>query len=204
MKQFVVFGWLFFVLMVQTSAQETSWLSVTNDTGTINVYVDSVLLGETPLDSVSLISGTHVLRFVQPGTRSWYQIPVVETVSVAGGEHLKRTVVQPPSPIYQSRMLIHPLENVNSDSGSIVPRHALANGLPSNNLPLYLTSSAAIVSGAVAAFFKIKADNLYDEFERTGDQSALDKVKTYDTVSGIALGVCEINLGLLTYFLLSK
>ncbi|MBI3194510.1 MAG: PEGA domain-containing protein, partial [Ignavibacteriae bacterium] len=180
------------------------WLSVKSETEKCNVYLDSLLIGETPLDSVSINSGTHVLRFVQPGTRSWYQVPIVETVSVANGEHLKRTIVLPQSLIYQSGMLIRPTEKVNNDSGSVVPTHALANGLPSNIVPLYLTSSAAVVSGAVAAYFKIQADNLYDEFERTGDQSALDNVKTYDTVSGIALGVCEINLGLLTYFLLTR
>jgi hypothetical protein len=192
------------MIVVHGTAQEKSWISVRSDSGSFDVYVDTVMIGKSSLDSISITPGTHVLRFVQPETRSWYQVPVVETVTVVAGEHLKRTIEKSRTLNPPSSFLIQPREKFLNDSGSVVPARALANGLPSNNLPLYLTSSAAVVSGAVAAYFKIKADNLYDEFERTGDNSALDDVKTYDTVSGIALGVCEINLGLLTYLLLSK
>ncbi len=196
---------LYFVLfLVSVSAQKKSWLTVRSDSATFIVYVDSMLIGETPLDSVSINSGAHILRFVQPDSRSWFHVPLVETVSVSVEEHLFRKVAIPRAMFSPHAMLIHANEKITNDSGSILPSRALANGLPSNNIPLYLTSSAAVLSGAVAAYFKIQADNMYDEFERTGDQSALDKVKRYDTVSGIALGVCEINIGLLAYILLSK
>ena len=179
-------------------------ISVKSDSVVMNIFVDTIFVGTTPLDSVSLKVGTHVLRFVRPDERSWYHVPVVETVSVSAGEHLQRSVNHAQTRFNPNAMLIHSNERVSNDSDPAIPSHALTNGLPPNNLPMYLTSSAAVLSGAVAAYFKLKADNLYKDYDRTGDQSVLDKVKTYDTISGVALGVCEINLGLLTYILLSK
>ncbi|MBI3189020.1 MAG: PEGA domain-containing protein [Ignavibacteriales bacterium] len=196
---------LFFVFFLACAfAQDESWLTVKINSGVANVFVDSVFIGTTPLDSVSMKAGTHVLRFVRPDERSWYHVPVVETVSVSAGEHLQRNVEFPQTMFNPNAMLIHSTERMSNDSGTTIPTHALENGLPPNNLPMYLTASGAVLSGAVAAYFKLKADNLYKDYDRTGDQSVLDKVKTYDTISGIALGVCEINLGLLTYILLSK
>ncbi|MFA3781868.1 hypothetical protein ABRY23_02240 [Melioribacteraceae bacterium 4301-Me] len=62
----------------------------------------------------------------------------------------------------------------------------------------------ATVFGATAAFFKIKADNKYDNYLQTKDVSIYDDVKRLDLYSGIALSLLQINIGYLVYKFLSN
>ncbi len=55
------------------------------------VYIDSLLIGRTPLDSQRIPPGTHVLRFVHANYRSWLAPMVTETLTVPPGAHLTRT-----------------------------------------------------------------------------------------------------------------
>ncbi len=69
--------------------------------------------------------------------------------------------------------------------------------------PLFKILLGSLVTlGAVTAYFKIKADNKFDEYKKTKDQSFLDDTDKYDLISGITLGVMEINFGALLYYLL--
>lgn len=56
-----------------------------------------------------------------------------------------------------------------------------------------------LVLGAASAYFKIKADNNYDEFLRTGDVSYKDRTNEFDMISGVSLGLTQINFGFLIY-----
>ncbi len=60
-----------------------------------------------------------------------------------------------------------------------------------------LGSAAAL--GAVTAYFKVKADNKYDEYLRTRDSSILDEVNRFDLYSGTAFTVLQLNFGYLIY-----
>ena len=64
--------------------------------------------------------------------------------------------------------------------------------------------SSAMVLGATAAYFKIKADKNYDKFLDTGDSSFLDKTDRQDVFSGVAFGTLQLNLGALVYFFLTE
>ncbi len=57
-------------------------------------------------------------------------------------------------------------------------------------------------AGATSAYFKLKADKFYDEYLHTKDESLLSKTNNYDLISGIALGVLQVNFGLLIYHFL--
>ena len=61
----------------------------------------------------------------------------------------------------------------------------------------------AVGLGAIAAYYKIQADQSYDKYEETKQQKYLDDTKHFDNVSGIAFGALQINFGALIYFLLS-
>ncbi len=56
-----------------------------------------------------------------------------------------------------------------------------------------------IALGATSAYYKIKADNNYDEYLRTGDVKYKDKTSQYDLISGITFGLTQINFGYLIY-----
>lgn len=56
-----------------------------------------------------------------------------------------------------------------------------------------------IALGATSAYFKIKADKNYDQYLKTGDISFKDQTERYDLISGITLGLSQINFGYLVY-----
>ncbi|MGK9369567.1 hypothetical protein ACSSWA_11755 [Melioribacter sp. Ez-97] len=67
---------------------------------------------------------------------------------------------------------------------------------------LLITSS--VLLGGIAAYFKLKADNLYDDYVSTGDNALYEKVNRYDIYSGVAFGLLQINFGYLFYKLLTE
>ena len=73
-----------------------------------------------------------------------------------------------------------------------------------SSTPIYMAAGATVLTGAAAAYFKIKADTYYSEYRRTGDSASLDKVHTMDVLSGISLVASELGLFMLTYHLLSR
>jgi hypothetical protein len=73
-----------------------------------------------------------------------------------------------------------------------------------NLTPVYLSAGSAILSGAVAAYFKTRADSYYSDYRSTGDAALLEKIHRYDTIAGVALVASQVSLGFLAYLLLSK
>lgn len=61
-----------------------------------------------------------------------------------------------------------------------------------------LVGSATIL-GSATAYFKIKADNRYDEYLNSRDQKILDDVNRFDLYGGIAFSLLQVNFGYLIY-----
>lgn len=59
--------------------------------------------------------------------------------------------------------------------------------------------SSAALFGATAAYFKIQADQKYDDYLISRDADLLDEVDKYDLYSGIAFGILQVNFGILIY-----
>lgn len=66
----------------------------------------------------------------------------------------------------------------------------------------YLLGSIVVLGGATA-YFKLKADNRFSEYQATGLKSKLDLTKKYDLISGLTMACLEINFGILIYYFLS-
>ena len=77
------------------------------------------------------------------------------------------------------------------------------NGQVSKPLRLSLTIAGTVLSGTAAAYFKIKADDRYIEYRRSGSPQLLAQSQRLDTAAAVALVATQIGLGLLTYFVLS-
>ncbi|TAK66287.1 MAG: PEGA domain-containing protein [Bacteroidetes bacterium] len=196
---------LYVVLCVcLVDAQDRATISVRSDLDSAKVFMDSMFIGTTPLESASIDTGKHILRVVHANERNWYHPPVIETIRVAAGEHIERTVTIPSYEYAPHIISASWKEAIEHDSLSAIPGLALEGKTVPSATPLYLTTAGAVVSGAVAVYFKLQADEYYQDYQNTGDEAVLDKVKTNDTISGIALGVCELNLVALTYLLLSR
>ena len=60
-----------------------------------------------------------------------------------------------------------------------------------------------VVLGGSTAYFKLKADNRYETYQATGEQSYLDQTNKFDLISGISMGALQINFGILIYYFLT-
>jgi hypothetical protein len=60
-----------------------------------------------------------------------------------------------------------------------------------------------VVLGGTTAYFKLKADEKFEEYEITGDQALLDQTEKYDLISGITFTALQINFGVLIFFFLN-
>lgn len=63
---------------------------------------------------------------------------------------------------------------------------------------------SAVIFGAVAAYYKIQADQEYDKYLINKNKKHLNAVDRYDLYSGIAFGALQINFGYLIYKFLSE
>jgi len=70
-------------------------------------------------------------------------------------------------------------------------------------LPLILSGASSILAGGFSAYYKVKADEVYQEYLLTGDPAKLAETRKLDSVAGIALGASEIYFALFSYLLLS-
>ena len=77
------------------------------------------------------------------------------------------------------------------------------NGKISKPLRLTLAIAGTVVSGAAAAYFKIRADDRYLEYRRSGSPDLLAQSQRLDTAAAVALIATQIGVGLFTYFVLS-
>ena len=153
--------------------------SVTSEPYGATVQWNDSVLGQTPL-RIPLPSSHPVIMLSKDGFQK-------ETVPLS-------------SDVRNMHVVLHPLTGGMGSASSLY----LTQQQSKNSMPLYLATGATVLTGAAAAYFKIKADNAYLDFRRNGDQSSLDQVHKFDTLSGVSLVVSELNLLLLTYLLLSR
>lgn len=73
-----------------------------------------------------------------------------------------------------------------------------------NTTMFKVLTGSAIVLGAVTAYFKLKADDKFDEYRFSGDKKFLDDTNRYDTISGISLALFQINFGYIIYRFLAE
>jgi len=67
-----------------------------------------------------------------------------------------------------------------------------------------ILAGTAIALGAVTAYYKLKADDKFDEYQSTGNQDLLDETNKYDLVSGITFTALQINFGFILYKFLTE
>jgi len=67
-----------------------------------------------------------------------------------------------------------------------------------------ILAGTAIALGAVTAYYKLKADDKFDEYHFSGDQELLDQTRRFDVISGITFTAMQINLGFILYKFLTE
>ena len=61
----------------------------------------------------------------------------------------------------------------------------------------YAAATVGIAAGIAAVHYKFKADRLDDTYRDTGDPALRPRIARFDDYSGLALGVMQINIGVL-------
>lgn len=61
-----------------------------------------------------------------------------------------------------------------------------------------------VALGGATAYFKLKADDNFDQYLLTGDENYLDRTHKFDLISGITFGAVQLGLGFLIYHFLSE
>lgn len=75
---------------------------------------------------------------------------------------------------------------------------------PPSNTPLYVTGGAAVGLGVVAAYCKAEADNLTEQYVRSGDKTLLQSRDRYDTTAALTIAAMQLSVALFVYFLLTR
>ncbi|NWF90970.1 MAG: hypothetical protein HXY50_16105 [Ignavibacteriaceae bacterium] len=65
-----------------------------------------------------------------------------------------------------------------------------------------ILTASIIVLGGTTAYFKLKADDKFEEYEFSGNGKLLDETRKYDLISGLTFTALQINFGLLLYYFL--
>jgi hypothetical protein len=152
---------------------------VTSEPYGATVRYDGAVLGLTPLD-LRLPSALALVTISKEGYQE-------ESIPLTGDQR-------------EAHVMLHAREVEPSTQ----PSAYLSGEQSKSTLPIYITTGAAVLTGAAAAYFKIKADNYYDNYRLTGDEGSLSQVRRLDVASGITLAASELSLFTLTYFLLSR
>lgn len=66
-----------------------------------------------------------------------------------------------------------------------------------------ILAGTAVALGAATAYFKLEADNRFDEYKVTGDPDLLNQTDRLDVISGVSFVALQINFGLIIYLFLS-
>ncbi len=64
--------------------------------------------------------------------------------------------------------------------------------------------SSIVVLGGITAYFKVKADKRYADYQASGDGNLLTETRRYDLISGISFAALQVNFGFLIYYFLKE
>jgi len=151
--------------------------TVNSDPYGARVWYNDSLVGTTPVQFIPPATGS--IRLSKEGYRDFYSsLPV-------GGEGSVHAVLEPFKPV----------------GGGQSP---LLRSMPQTSHSVCIATSAAVMSGVAAVYFKISADKLYRDYQQTGDGTTLQHVKRLDVAAGVSLVVSEISIFMLYSLLLSQ
>ncbi|MBI5475279.1 MAG: hypothetical protein HY964_00915 [Ignavibacteriales bacterium] len=144
-----------------------------------NLFFNDSLIGTSPFILPDLKDGS-VLKIKRPG---------YSDTSIFLSENLSIT-----------KILLQPVFKKGEAGHS---EYLINNGAKST-LPLYISGGTAIAGGVAAAYLKISADRLYNEYRMNQNDETLSKVKRKDTISAVSLIISQVSLVIFSYLLFSQ
>jgi hypothetical protein len=118
-----------------------------------------------------------------------------QNVTACGGDTVKVNTFAP------KVIKKYPLENMQKPEIFINEYEQRKENFTSSYLFKGLITGA-VALGVTAAYYKMKADDRFDKYNRLKEQKFLDETRKFDWISGISFSALQINLGFLIYFFL--
>lgn len=193
-----------FVLITTVVAQDCkSELIVKCDFNLVNIFIDDSLVSNNGQFIGELSKGTYVIIADEVSDR-WNSKTFIDTLFI--NDCIKKEL------LFFFRSDTTNLEfDTNNDSFHFQKKYYLSStayeelnlNIPNpikkekfvdSNLFRILTGTA-IILGGVTAYYKIKADKIFDEYIFSRDKNKLDQTRKYDLISGITLTAFQINFG---------
>ncbi len=135
MKYFFVIAstLLFSTLAGQTQApfDSTGRVTIITDPSGADVYVDSLLVGKSPIKDLLLTRGTHMLKAFYPSVFSWNATVLQDSLAVSGGDQQEK------------QLILGEILRIQSDPPGGIVRYGKAELGPT---PLY-TRLPSVISG---------------------------------------------------------
>ncbi len=151
--------------------------SVPSEAGVYHLYRgDRTLLGQTPL------------LHVQPQ-------PLRGEIKVSAPGHLSESVTAAEAVWNPYLLYLEPLDELLDE-----PQSAQIAWQPPRAPDYWIDVAAGVVAVAATALsvhYKFKADDLFDEYARTGNPALIPEYEAYDRRALISLGVGQVGLGVL-------
>ncbi|MEM1270677.1 MAG: hypothetical protein AAGI08_11605 [Bacteroidota bacterium] len=97
-------------------------------------------------------------------------------------------------------VLLNPLEVTTT----VDPELRLVRPQRNSRLVELAAAGLALGAGIVSIHYKFKADELYREYEDTGDPSVRSEIERFDRISGVALGTAQVSFGVLAFRLILR
>ncbi|MGH2575989.1 MAG: PEGA domain-containing protein [Ignavibacteria bacterium] len=151
------------------------------------VYINDSLAGHTPLRFITKLNqGLKAGRLIKTKLEGYKDY--IYTVQSSDSIINKTFFLSP------LRRLKQREELVAENKGSFFKKKRKV-------IPIVIVSGITAGSAIMSYYFKTLANDKYSEYLNTGDPALLDKTKKYDLYSGISLGVFQIGIVSVIYFL---
>jgi hypothetical protein len=178
---------------------KVGWLTVHSLPEGAEVFDGAKRIGVTPIDSLSVQEGIHVLRLFYPNVRFWNPVLAVDTVIIGSSkENVSRVLLESPA--------MNASRGVSNQTAEFDP-NAFSGSFASENSKewiAYTAGATMVLSGALSAYLKTNSDNDFAAYVANPDPNVLSRVHRLDTWAGVSLFVSEISFGVLTYLLLTE
>jgi hypothetical protein len=229
---------------------QTTKISITSNVDSTLIFIDTLLLGYTPIINFEIKPGNYILKGISKKIGEWGTEIIENAIKLNTGDSINldfnfkkrlKILTEPEnakiilhnisignSPInifykpndilkiekenYAEETIL--LDSIKGESIKIIlkARHNIDSSRMNdqiirknngNNLSYYIIGGG-LVFGVLAVITKANADHLETEFRSNNDQDTKNKIRMYDTLSGISLILFEGCFLTLSYLLLSN
>lgn len=166
------------------------------------VFTDSIFINECGVSVTKEYDFKEKIYFTTNPSNVWLynnDTIVGYTPSYIPGDLRNLTLYKPK---YETKTI--DLVNINKNISADLKQSIFEDDKEFPDTPLFkVLIGSAIALGATAAYYKIQADDSFEQYENTGNQKYLDDTDKFDIYSGIAFTALQVNFGALIYFFLT-